>query len=186
MNDMRFGVLQALDEIIINGNGTAPNPRGIANLTGTNTQAKGTDTILDAVRKAKTLCMTTGKAQPNAVLMHPNGFQEVETFTATGAAAYDTSAVQTFPGVYVMGNPATGGPRMLWGMQVVVSENLTPASAWVGDFARFSMLRDRQSATVEIGLNSCDFIELKKTLRAVLRAAVIFTRPAAFTEVTGL
>ena len=82
MNDMRFGVLQALDEIIINGNGTAPNPRGIANLTGTNTQPKGTDTILDAVRKAKTLCMTTGKAQPNAVLMHPNDFQEVETFTA--------------------------------------------------------------------------------------------------------
>jgi len=47
---------------------------------------------------------------------------------------------------------------MLWGLPVVVSNSLTAGTFLVGSFDMAAQLFDRQSATIEIGLNSDNFV----------------------------
>src|SRR5207248_5858794 len=51
-NRLEYQLRARLDSQILNGNGTAPNLRGILNVAGINTQAKGTDPAPDAIYKA--------------------------------------------------------------------------------------------------------------------------------------
>lgn len=173
-NRLPFMVRQRLDSQVLVGNGTAPNLTGFLNVTGIQTQAKGTDPTPDAIYKAITLARVTGRAQPSAAIFHPNDWQDVRL-------------LRTADGIYIWGSPSEAGPERIWGLPVVQSDGITENSALVGDFANFSELAIRQGMEVAVSdSHSTFFVENKQAIRAEMRAALVVYRPAAFVEVTGL
>jgi HK97 family phage major capsid protein len=172
-----LGLQLALETQVVNGDGTGENFLGILN-AGINVQALGTDNVLDAIFKARTLVRVTGKARPSAVVMHPNNWQ-------TARLARENSATGTLGG-YLMGPPSMVGANTLWGLPVVESEAIPAGTALVGDFSMGCTLFDREQAVIRIGFVNDQFIRNIQTLLAELRAAFITWRPTAFTKVTGV
>jgi HK97 family phage major capsid protein len=169
-----FMIRQRLDSQILVGNGTAPNLRGVNNVVGIQTQAKGTDPVPDAIYKAMTLVEVTGRATPNAVVIHPTDWQDVRL-------------LRTADGIYIWGNPSEVGPEFVWGLRVVKSDAQTLNTAVVGDWANYSLLAVRRGIEVQTtNSHGTFFIEGKQAIRADMRAALVFTRPAAFCTVTGI
>lgn len=170
---LRFGVRQRLDNQVLNGNGTAPNLRGILNATGIQTQARGTDPVPDAVYRAMTLVRVTGRAFPNAYITHPNDWQDVRL-------------LRTNDGIYIWGSPSEAGPERIWGVQVVQSDAIAENTGLVGDFANFCQLFERRGIEVQIGFTGTDFTTGRRTIRAGMRVGFAIYRPAAFSTVTGI
>ena len=172
-NRLIFMLRQRLDGQIATGNGTAPNLRGVLNITGLQTQAKGSDPVPDAIRKAMTLVRVTGRANPDQVWMHPNDWQDVRL-------------LRTADGIYVWGSPSESGPQRIWGLPVREADQVTENTAVVGDFLNFSALVNRRGVDLQVGYLSNDFRDGRKTIRADIRVALIFYRGAAFCQVTGI
>lgn len=173
-NRLPFMLRQRLDGQILTGNGTAPNLRGVLNVAGIQTQAKGTDPVPDAVYKAIVLVRVTGRAMPGAVVFNPTDWQDVRL-------------LRTADGIYIWGNPSDAGPERIWGLQVVQSDALTLNTALVGDFANYSELAVRRGIDVQVSnSHSTYFVEGKQAVRADLRAAFTIYRPTAFCTVTGV
>jgi HK97 family phage major capsid protein len=173
-NRLPFMIRQRLDLQILSGNGTAPNLRGIYNVAGIQTQAKGADPTPDAVYKAIVKVETVGQAVANVVVMNPTDWQGVRL-------------LRTADGLYIWGNPSDAGPERIWGLQVVRAQAATLGTAVTGDFANFSELSVRKGIDVQISnSHSTFFIEGKQAIRADMRVALVFYRPAAFCTITGL
>jgi HK97 family phage major capsid protein len=173
-NRLPFMIRQRLDSQILVGNGTSPNLRGVLNVVGIQTQAKGADPIPDAVYKAMVLVQVTGRAQPNGIVVHPTNWQSVRL-------------LRTADGIYIWGNPSDAGPDRIWGVQVALSDAITLGTAVVGDFANYSELSVRRGLDTQISnSHSTYFVEGKQAIRADIRCAAVFYRPTAFCTVTGL
>jgi HK97 family phage major capsid protein len=169
-----FGLRQRLDSQILVGNGTAPSLRGINNVVGIQTQAKGTDSSIVAFMKALTLIRFTGRANPSGAVMHPNDWQDI-------------LLTQNANGDFLFGNPFMGaGPQSLFGIPVAVSDAQTQNTGLVVDFRNFTRLDDRRGVLVQTGFVGTQFTDGKVTLRADLRAAFTLTRPAAACTITGI
>lgn len=168
-----FMVRQRLDGQILVGDGNAPNLRGTLNVAGIQTQAKGADSVPDAVYKGITKVRVTGRSIPNVVIMHPNDWQDVRL-------------LKTADGIYIWGSPSEAGPARIWGLPVVEASAVTENTAIVGDYARFSGLHMRQGLELQTGYVNDDFLDGRVTVRAGLRAAVVHYRPTAFCTVTGI
>lgn len=173
-NRLPFMIRQRLSLQLVSGNGTAPNLRGLLNVVGIQTQAKGADPTPDAVYKAMTKVRVTGQAEPDAALFHPNDWQDVRL-------------LRTADGLYIWGNPSEAGPERIWGLNVVQAQALTENSGIVGDFGTFSELAVRRGMDVQISnSHGTYFVEGKQAVRADLRVAFVVYRPTAFCTVTGI
>lgn len=173
-NRLPFMVRQRLDGQVLVGDGADPNLRGILNVVGIQTQAKGADPTPDAVYKAMTKVRVTGRALPNAFIAHPNDWQDVRL-------------LRTADGIYIWGSPSEAGPERIWGLQVVQADSITENTGLVGDYANFSELAVRRGVEVKVtDAHSDFFINGKQAIRANLRAAFVVYRPAAFCTVTGI
>ena len=170
---LRFGVRQRLDGQILTGDGAAPNLRGILNTVDVQVQPKGGDPTPDAIFKAMTLVRVTGRAQPNAIVMHPNDWQDIRL-------------LRTADGIYIWGSPSEAGEARIWGLPVVVTDAETENTALVGDFDNFCQLFERRGIELKIGFNNDDFTTGKQTMRADMRVAFVVFRPTAFCTVTGI
>ena len=173
-NRLPFMLRQRLDLQILVGTGVAPLLRGVNNVVGIQTQAKGADPVPDAVYKALVKVRTIGFAEPNAVVMHPNDWQDIRL-------------LRTADGLYIWGNPSEAGPERIWGLTVAQAVAQTENTAVVGDFANFSELAVRRGVDVQVS-NSHDtfFIQGKQAIRADMRVALVWYRPTAFCTVTGI
>jgi HK97 family phage major capsid protein len=173
-NRLPFMLRQRLDGQILVGDGAAPNLRGVNNVVGIQTQAKGADPTPDAVYKALVKVQTTGQALPNAFVTNPLDWQDVRL-------------LRTVDGIYIWGNPSEAGPERIWGLQVVQAQAQTQNTGVVGDFANFSELSVRRGVDVQVtNSHSTFFVEGKQAIRADIRVALVFYRPAAFCTVTGI
>jgi len=167
-----FGCRQRLDGQVLAGDGSAPNLTGIVNKSGISTQAKGSDSIPDAVYKAKVKVAVTGRANPNVYFVHPNDWQQVRLLT-------------TSDGIYIWGAPSEAGLERIWGMQVVQSDALTENTAVVVD-TQFLQIFEREGVSVQVGFVDDDFSKGRQTLRATLRVAFAIYRAAACCTVTSI
>lgn len=173
-NRLQFSLRQRLDGQILNGNGTGANLLGVLNTPGIQTQAKAADPIPDAVYKAMVKVRVTGRAVPNAIIMHPTDWQSVRL-------------LKTADGIYIWGSPSEAVAARLWGLPVAECDALSQGTSVLGDWANFSELSVRRGIEVQISnSHSTYFIEGKQAMRADMRAALVFYRPAAFCTVTGL
>lgn len=170
---LRYMLQARLDTQIINGNGTAPNLLGTLNVTGIQTQARGTDSHLDAIHKALTKVRSVGKAEPSVVILNHADWQTVRLS-------------KTADGVYLLGAPADAGVPRVWGVPVLGTSEIAQGTGLVGDYQRHAVLAVNAGIDVQVGLNSDDFANGRQTIRAGLRCAVVHYRPAAFCTVTGL
>lgn len=169
-----FMLRQRLDSQILVGNGTAPNLRGILNVVGIQTQAKAADPTPDAFYKAIVKSRVTGRANPDAIVIHPTNWQDVRL-------------LRTVDGIYIWGSPAESGPERMWGLPVVQSDAITLGTGLTGDFSMHCELAMRRDVEVKVSdSHSTFFIEGKQAIRADMRAAFVVYRPAAFVTVTGL
>ena len=169
-----FGLRQRLDLQCVVGDATGSNLRGIKNVAGINTQAKGADPVMDAFYKAMTKIRLVGRAIPTHHLMHPNKWQDIRL-------------TRTADGIYIFGAPTEAGPERLWGLPVVQQDADTEDRGYTGSFLPpYTSLFERKGVDIELGYVGTQFAEGKRTVRGDTRFALVFFRPAAFTEVTGL
>lgn len=173
-NRLRFMIRQRIDNQILNGDGSAPNLTGILEVSGLQSQAKGSDPLVDAVYKAMVNVMTNAYTNPTAVILHPLKWQDVRL-------------LRTTDGIYIWGNPSESGPTRLWGLPVVQAHVMPQTSGLTGDFANQIEWTERRGIDVQITDSHSDFfINGKQAVRADMRAALPIYRPSAFCEVTGL
>lgn len=170
---LRFGLRRRLATQILTGDGTGNNLEGVLNVTGIQTQAKGTDSIMAAAYKAMTLVRFTGAAEPSAFVFHPNDWQDVVLSQET-------------TGPFIWGHPSMVPMVRLWGLPVAVSTGITENTALCGDFRNFARLDERRGISVQAGYVGTQFTEGEITLRADLRTAFTVTRPAAMCTITGI
>lgn len=172
-NRLPFMLRQRLNGQILNGNGTAPNLRGIRNTVGIQTQTLGADDVQDAVYKAIVKVNVTGGAVANAIVFNQLDWQGIRL-------------QRTTDGLYIWGNPTEAGPERMWGLPVVFDQALASGKQLVGDFANFAELSVRRGVTVKVSDSHADyFINGKQAIRADMRAALVVYRPSAFCEVTA-
>jgi len=171
------GLTLALEDQILTGNGTGENFTGILN-AGILTQGIGSDNVLDAIFKARTQVRVTGRARPNAVVLHPNDWEAVRL-------SRENAATGTLGG-YLMGPPSQVGATTVWGLPVVESEGITENTGLVGDFAMGATLFDREQSAVRVGLIDDQFVRNLQTILAELRAALVIWRTSCFAAVTGI
>lgn len=171
---LTFGVRQRLDGQCLVGTGAGSNLRGLKNVVGIQTQAKGADPVPDAFFKAMTKIRVTGRAIPTHHVMHPTDWQNIRL-------------LRTADGVYIWGSPAETGPERLWGLPVVQEDADAAGTGYVGSFQpAWVSLFERAGVDVQVGYVGTQFTEGKRTVRADARVALVFFRPPAFCSVTGL
>ena len=186
--DLALMVAQKVDNLILNGDGTAPNWHGILQTPNIQTQAKGADDVFVAVAKTKAKIVITGRAMPGVVVMHPNDWLQFETARGNGGAAFKTgdSAITTYDGGFLWAHPSVVGPGSLYGMRVVQSTAIAEHTALIGDVARYARIRDREQFGVEFGTTGTQFVEREVSILGGVRMAFYVTRPTAFATVTGI
>ena len=169
-----FGLRQRFDTQVYVGDGTAPNLRGIVNVVGIQTHAKGSDPVPDAFFKAMTKIRVTGRAIPTHHVMHPTDWQNIRL-------------LRTTDGVYIWGSPSEAGADRLWGLPVAQNDARAAGAGMTGSFqpAWISGF-ERSGVDIQIGYVGTQFGEGKRTVRGDMRVAVVVFRPAAFCDVTGL
>jgi len=173
-NRLRFMLRKRLEQQVLTGNGTAPNLRGANNLVGINTYARAAEPEFDAVFKGMTLIRNTAFEEPDAVVLHPTDWQEMRL-------------KRDSTGNYLLGDPDRDVQPRLFGLPVIATTHQTENTALIGCWQAHSELALRRGIEVQIS-NSYGtyFTEGKQMLRADLRVALLFDRPAAFCKVTGL
>lgn len=171
---LMFGVRQRLDNQIINGDGISPNLKGVLNVAGIQTQAKGADPAIDAIHKAITKVRVTGRSEPTAIVIHPTNWEALRL-------------TKTADGIYIFGNPSEKGATTIFGLKLVVGDVIAAGTALVGSFLpQWVGLYERRGVTVTVGTIGSQFTEGKKTIRAEGRWGFVVRRPQAFCTVTGL
>jgi len=140
-----LGIKQRLQSQIISGNGTSPNLRGIVNTTGVLTQAKGTDTVMDQILKAKVAVInaTNGDYVPNTLLINPADYQGLVLSKAT-------------TNEYLLGGPLAADANRFWGMTPVVHVAVPSGTPIVCDISQ-AELYVREGVTVSVSDSHSDF-----------------------------
>jgi HK97 family phage major capsid protein len=172
---LMFGVRSHLDKQALIGTGATGQLRGLGNTTGIQTQAKGVgDASADAFYKAMTKIRVNGRAVPTHHVMHAENWQDIRL-------------MKTDQGDYIWGHPSEAGPDRLWGLPVVMNEAGAAGIGYVGSFMpQYCELTERRGVQVQLGFVGTQFLQGQRTMRADLRVALTFFRPAAFCSVTGL
>lgn len=164
------------EDLLLTGTGTTPQLIGFQGAAASSvlTQARGTDTNIDAVFKAIQQIRVTGLAEPDGIVMHPDNFTPIALYKATsGEYGFDVTV-------------DNAGIIRLWGKVLVLSPVQTSGTALVGSFKQFSEIWRRMGMTVMVGLNSDDFTKNKRTVLAEFREALTIYRQTAFCKVTSL
>jgi HK97 family phage major capsid protein len=164
------------EDLLLNGTGTPPQLIGFQGAAASSvlSQARGTDTNIDAVFKAIQQTRVTGLAEPDAVVMHPDNFTPIALYKATtGEYGFDVTV-------------DNAGIVRLWGKILIQSPVATAGTALVGAFREFSEIWRKMGMTIMVGLNSDDFTKNKRTILGEFREALTIYRQTAFCKVTGL
>ena len=169
---LRYGLSLRLENQVVSGDGAGENLRGITNTSGILTQAKGTDSVADAIHKAITQ-VRLGFVEPNGIGLHPNDW-EVVRLSKDGQ------------GQYLLGPPGMAAAEQLWGLPVAVTAAVPDDTGIVGDW-RYATLWLREAAQLLASDSHSDFfVKNLVVLLAEIPAAFGVQMPSAFATVTGL
>lgn len=161
------------EDFLLSGTGSTPQIEGILTKS-IAAQARGTDSNIDAVFKAIQKIRTTGFAEPDAIVMHPDNFTPIALYKdSQGNYSFNVLTEQA-------------GVMRLFGKILILSTAITANTALVGSFRLFSHISRRMGMTVQVGMNGDDFKENKRTILAEFRESLEVYRLYAFCKVTSL
>lgn len=169
---LRYIVLRRLEAQIINGNGTAPNLRGILATSGIGavTYDAGelaADQILNGI-----VNVLLADATADGILMHPTDWAAVLKVKAAG------------DGHYYSAGPFSVTPQVIWGVPLIPSPAVPAGMVLVGDFSIGVQLFVREGIQVLFSdSDGTDFIQNRVTLLGEGRFALPVWRPSAFSSV---
>lgn len=176
---LRRLALLRLDNQTLNGNGTAPNIRGLIATTGVKVQKTiksaadfNGQFVIDEVRDAMASTRSKGMSPASGVALHPAVWAAVQK--------------QQTNGLYNLGQPGVLSAPVLWGLPVAEADSLEDAATdgnnygMVGDFIGSADIYLRKGITVEAGWIADDFAKYMTRLRVVMRATLATYTPSAF------
>lgn len=168
-----FKVEHRINSQILNGNGTAPNLRGILNTSGIKTYAPGTaEARIISIRKGVTL-VQQGEYQPDAVVMAPGDWEIVELDRDNNGQFRVSPSVQN-----------ALAPR-IWGLNVIVNTVIAAGTACIGAFRLGATYWERSGVRVLItDSHASNFTSNILTILAESRGALTVWRPAVFCKIT--
>lgn len=170
---LSYMIRARLDSQLLSGNGTAPNLEGLNSVTGINTTAKGSDPTPDAIYKSIRKIRAVGFAEPTAIFIHPNDWEDIRLLRDTN-------------GNYIWGPPSSSAPVTIFGVPVTETTAATENTASLGDLAGYAGLFVRRGVDIETGWTGTQFTEGEVTIRATMRVAVAWFRASALATVTGI
>jgi HK97 family phage major capsid protein len=162
-----------LDSQLVNGDGTAPNLRGLLHTVGIQTYARATkagDQPVDALRRAMTLINTVAFRSANVAILNPLDWEGIRL-------------MKTNDGVYIWGHPAEAGPDRVWGLSVAQCNSIAQLNAIVADLSETELAEKRGIALKVSDSHSDYFIKGKQAIRADFRTAFVVYRPASIVSV---
>lgn len=168
---LSYGLELRLDAQILNGNGTAPNIKGILATAGLGTYTPGAaEARIITLRKAITIAQLS-EYQPDTAVLHPTDWQGIELDTDTQGSFRVNQNVQN-----------ALSPR-IWGMSVVVTTAITVATYLVGAFKLGATLWERDGVRLLMSdSHGTNFTANILVLLAEMRAALTVWRPGAFVK----
>lgn len=179
------GVARRLNSEVLNGDGVAPNLRGILATPGISTLARGgagsvgaTEANVDAIYRAITTARL-GFFEPSAVVMNPINWQKIRLSRDDAGAAAGT-------GNYLFGPPSVPGADTLWGLRVVLDTGMALGTALVGDFSQAILYVRDGVSVIATDSHSDFFVRNMIAILAEGRYALAVPRPQAFVTVTAL
>lgn len=175
--------LQSFEESqLLNGDGTAPNLRGILNRSGIQTETGATKADnLDAVFRAMTKVQTVTGLTADGVVIHPTDYQAAR-LSKDGNQQYYAGG--PFTGAYGGANGVQAQPG-LWGANTVVTAAIAAGTVLVGAFKQAGTVYRKGGITVSsTNSNVDDFEKNLVTIRAEERLALAVRIPTAFVKVT--
>lgn len=173
-NRLRSFIAAREDGQLLNGDGAAPNLRGILNTANILTQAKAADPAMDAFFKAIIKIATTAFLDASGIVMNALDWQAIRL-------------LRTADGIYILGNPNLAGPKQLWGLPVVTTSRIAQGTGLVGAFRDGAQIFRRSDVAFAVSDSHSDFFQKNLlALRVEERLALAVFRPSAFCTVTGL
>ncbi|MDP9343041.1 MAG: phage major capsid protein [Actinomycetota bacterium] len=174
--ELLAGLIQAENDQLLNGNGTAPNLTGLLATTGILTRARGTEAQIETLFSA-TSDLRTGAAytEPDVIILNPANWSTVRlTKDSTGR--------------YLAGDPLDPAPSRLWSAPVVLTTQMPAGTGIVANLKLAATAYVRESPRVDTNPNG-GLAEWKANIvlfRAEERLALAVERPKAIVKVTGL
>ncbi|MET9604503.1 HK97 family phage prohead protease [Streptomyces sp. NPDC006512] len=182
--EMRLGLDVALEEEILEGSGSGEHMTGMANVSGSQSQAFVTD-ILTTARKAVTRLERYGYLARAGFVMTPEDWEAFELLQDNEGRFYYNGPA---------GPAVNAASRRLWGVPVVVSDAATTGTAHLADFSQMR-LQVRQEGVLDWSENiyrpdalgedvgASDFQRNLVTFRFEGRFGLEILRPSAIVEI---
>ncbi len=174
LNDLVGDLVRAENSQILSGSGVAPNIEGLTIVAGTQTQARGTDSNMDAILKGQTKLRTGPFLEPTDVILNPVNYETVRL--AKGS-----------DGTYILGNPLSQDRPSLGGARLHITTDMTAGTGLVMNSPEAARVYLRSDVRVEIATEHGEFF--RSNLRAIVaeeRLTLAVRRPSAIVKVTGL
>lgn len=165
---MLYGLQNKVEDQIVNGNGTAPQLKGLL-ATGSYTDASakltGAKNLFDLLLLLQGVAETAAY-EPEALVLNPMTWAQL-------AMEKDSQ------GRYLLGGPGLAANKSVWGIPVVTSSAVPAGKFIFGNFTQTVTIYDRQQVAVEMtGTNEDDFTHYLYTIRASRRLALAVEVPA--------
>lgn len=165
---MLYGLQNKAEDQIVNGNGTAPQLKGLlatGSYTDASTQLTGAKNLFDLLLLLQGLAETAAY-EPEALVLNPMTWAQL-------AMEKDSQ------GRYLLGGPGLAANKSVWGIPVVTSSAVPAGKFIFGNFTQTVTIYDRQQVAVEMtGTNEDDFTHYLYTIRASRRLALAVEVPA--------
>lgn len=173
-NELLYGLRLTEDDQILNGDGTGTNLTGVTQTTGISTQALGSDTRIDAIRKAITK-IALAYYEATGMVLHPNDMEGIELEKDADNRHMMAASI------------AVGSEARIWRLPVVESAAITEGTGLIGSFGIGATLYDRMEGSIRISENHSDFfVRNAIAILAEERIALAVKRPESFCTVTGI
>lgn len=167
-SELQYSLMTALEEEVIDGDGTGEHFTGLLNTSGVLTQAFATD-LLTTVRTAITQVESQGY-RPGVVVLSPSDWQTAELAQTSGSGEF-----------FLASSPVNRAEQKLWGVPVALSTALPAGQA---------LLMSQDSATIytdgRVSLEwdrSSGFSKNTVVARLETRADLAVVRPAGIVKI---
>ena len=165
---MLYGLQNKVENQIVNGNGTAPQLKGLladGSYTNASAQLTGAKNLFDLLLLLQGVAETAAY-EPEALVLNPMTWAQL-------AMEKDSQ------GRYLLGGPGLAANKSVWGIPVVTSSAVPAGKFIFGNFTQTVTIYDRQQVAVEMtGTNEDDFTRYLYTIRASRRLALAVEVPA--------